>query len=382
MKMQSRKMIVIIVSLCICFSIITLGQVPDLGKISGFTIFTASGAITNTGLTLFNGNIGTNVGAFTGFPPGIIRGRIHIADSLTTMASTDAIRVYSYFDALTCNTVIGSTLGYNQFLAPGNYCTGAASTLNGLLTLDGQGNPDAQFVIKIKGAFSTGISSKVILINGASSTNVYWQVNGEFDLGDSSTFTGTLIANGAINLLDKSAFTGRMISVAGAISLYNNHVKTFGDVYFKTIGYSVTDSSNWTYNRNGSNGNDFAGTMIDENIIWHLQNAPLAVEDSIWILGNHSWMLLGDSVHAISFTINNNADFIGLIDTVNNYATLIIKSDSVPILHIAKLTSTISYSKVGNQLIRPIIYGNLIVNGTGAKTLVDDTFVNGNITIE
>ena len=162
--------------------------------------------------------------------------------------------------------------------------------------------------------------------------------------------------------------------------MYDNNIASFGDVYFKSTGYSVIDSSNWTYNRNGSNGNDFAGTMIDENIIWHLQNAPLAIEDSVWILGNNSLMLLGDSIHSISFTINKNADFIGLIDTVNSNAILIIKSDSIPFLHIAKFSSTISYSKEGDQFIRPIIYGNLIVSGKGVKSLIDDTFVRGDIT--
>ena len=382
MKKNAGLLIVALYIMCIQFPVVSYCQAPDLGKVSGFTLFTAIGAITNTGATHLNGNIGNNAGAFTGFPPGIIKGRIHIADSLTTMASTDAIRVYGYFDAMTCGTVIGTGLGNSQVLGPGVYCTGAASTLNGLLSLDGQGNPDALFIIKINGAFAAGISSKVVLINGAAIQNVYWQVNGQFDLGDSSIFMGTLIANGAINLLDKSAFKGRVISVAGAISLYNNNVTALGDVYFKSLGYSVTDSSNWTYNRNGSSGNDFVGTMIDENIIWHLQNAPVAVEDSVWILGNNSWMLLGDSIHAISFTINLNADFIGLIDTVNSNATLIIKSDSIPFLNIAKYSSTISYSKVGDQFIRPIIYGNLDVSGTGAKTLIGDTIVRGNITSE
>jgi hypothetical protein len=53
---------------------------------------------------------------------------------------------------------------------------------------------------------------------------VYWQVNGEFDLGDSSDFRGTIIANGAIHLLGRSSFSGRALSTAGAISLTTNIV--------------------------------------------------------------------------------------------------------------------------------------------------------------
>jgi hypothetical protein len=49
-------------------------------------------------------------------------------------------------------------------------------------------------------------------------------VGGEFDLGDYSVFSGTLIVDGAINLLEGSSLTGRGLSIAGAISLHNNVV--------------------------------------------------------------------------------------------------------------------------------------------------------------
>ncbi|MBK8706703.1 MAG: DUF3494 domain-containing protein [Saprospiraceae bacterium] len=52
--------------------------------------------------------------------------------------------------------------------------------------------------------------------------NVYWQINGEFDLGDFSVFQGTLLVNGAINLLEGSTLTGRALSQDGAISLHSN----------------------------------------------------------------------------------------------------------------------------------------------------------------
>ena len=362
MKKNAFLILIMQYLLCCCLPSATIAQAPDLGKVSGFTLFTAVGAVTNTGATHLHGNISTNAGAFSGFPPGILKGNIHVADNLSTLAATDAAVVYSYLNAMTCGTVIGTTLGYNQVLGAGVYCTGAASSLNGTLTLDGQGNPDALFIFKINGAFATGVSSTISLINGASLINVYWQVNGQFDLGDSSVFKGTLMANGAINLLDKASFYGRVISVAGAISLHNNIVAAPNDVYLKTTAYSVTDTTGWTYNRYGNSGNDFDGNMDDENLNWHLQNVAVAVEDSPWVMGNNSRILLGDSVHAISFTINKDADLFGLIDTINSNATLIIKSDSIPFLNIAKNNSTVNYSKNGNQQIRPCTYGNLIVS--------------------
>jgi hypothetical protein len=93
------------------------------------------------------------------------------------------------------------------------------------LILDGQGDSNALFIIKINGALSTSAFSKVILINSAYFNNVYWQVNGQFTAGDSSVFRGSIISDGAISLLEGSSLYGRGISIAGAISLHNNLVE-------------------------------------------------------------------------------------------------------------------------------------------------------------
>jgi hypothetical protein len=96
--------------------------------------------------------------------------------------------------------------------------------LNATLTLDGGGDPDAMFIFKIDGALATNALSQISLIHSASACNVYWQVNGQVDLGQSSDFRGTIVANGAINLLSGAVLQGRALSKAGAISLYNNTV--------------------------------------------------------------------------------------------------------------------------------------------------------------
>ena len=206
------------------FPNVNFAQAPDLGTTSGFALFTAGGAFNNTGLTNVTGNVGTNAGAFNAFPPGTVIGAIHVADATSAQAAKDADTAYSQLSAVTCGSVIGVTLGNGQILTSGVYCQGAASTLNGILTLDGGGNPNALFIIKIGGAFSTSALSSVVLINSASLCNVYWQINGQVDLGDSSVFRGTIIANGAINLSQGASLEGRGLSIAGAISLSTNTV--------------------------------------------------------------------------------------------------------------------------------------------------------------
>ena len=205
---------------------ISLGQSPpNLGAASSFALFTAVGAFSNIGeATYVIGDVGTNAGAFNAFPPGTVVGQIHVADATSAQAATDVDVAYSYLSGITCDSVIGTTLGNNQVLTPKVYCLGAASTLNGDLILDGQGDPDALFIFKIDGALSTSTFSNVVLINSASLCNVYWQINGAFSLGDSSVFRGTIVANGAISLLEGSSLLGKGLSRAGAIDLHNNYV--------------------------------------------------------------------------------------------------------------------------------------------------------------
>ncbi|MEK6616146.1 MAG: ice-binding family protein [Bacteroidota bacterium] len=222
--MKNKLLLILAVLLLLCFPKINFGQAPDLGTSSGFALFTSAGAFDNVGASNITGDIGTDVGALSGFPPGTISGQIHVVDATSAQAATDVDAAYYYLSGMTCGAVLGIVLGGGQVLTPNVYCLGGASTLNGDLTLDAQGDPDALFIFQINGAFSTGISTNIILLNSASVDNVYWQINGAFDLGDNSIFEGTIVANGAITLLEASSLFGRGLSRAGAIYLNNNVV--------------------------------------------------------------------------------------------------------------------------------------------------------------
>ncbi|MBB5283157.1 hypothetical protein HNQ92_001283 [Rhabdobacter roseus] len=187
-------------------------------------MFTAAGAFNNVGASQITGDIGTNVGAFSGFPPGTVVGQIHVADPTSAQAALDVESAYNELSAVTCGSTISPTLGAGQVLTPGVYCIGEVATLNGTLTLDGEGDPNALFIIKIDGALTMGASADIQLINGATWANVYWQINGQVDIGEGSLFRGTILANGAINLLEGSFLEGRGLSRAGAISVSNARV--------------------------------------------------------------------------------------------------------------------------------------------------------------
>lgn len=207
--------------LSLASSQVSFGQAPDLGTSSSFTLFTAAGAFTNTGTTTIWGDVGTFVGEYSGSPTVI--GMVHVADSISEKAATDVSIAYTYMADLVCDSIIITPFGDGLVLLPGKvYCITTAAALNGNLILDAKGDSNAIFIIKVNGVLSTATNSNVVLINAASSCNVYWQVGGAVNLGIHSTFKGTILADGAISLLDSASLEGRGLSRAGAISLYNN----------------------------------------------------------------------------------------------------------------------------------------------------------------
>ena len=187
---------------------VNFGQAPDLGAASGFV----------------KGDVGTNVGAFYGFPPGTLIGQKHVEDQASAVAAPFVLTAYQYLDQLTCILVKTTPLGGGDILLPNIYCIGEAAVLDGDLTLDGQNDPNSLFIFQIDGAFATTVGSRILLINGASLCNVWWQVNGAFSLGGGSVFRGNVLAAGAIHLLQGSALYGRALSTQGAIDLHNNVV--------------------------------------------------------------------------------------------------------------------------------------------------------------
>lgn len=198
---------------------------PALGAASSFALFTAVGAFDNVGPSVVRGDIGTNAGAFSGFPQGVVTGSIHVADAVSTQAATDVEAAYLYASGIANATplaVYGGTPP--QTLLPGAYVVGAATTLAGELILDGQNDPNALFFLRVAGALTTAAGSVITLTNGAQLRNVYWQIGGLVTLGQNSLMQGTLLVDGGVNLIEGATLQGRALSRAGAINLDTNGV--------------------------------------------------------------------------------------------------------------------------------------------------------------
>lgn len=206
-----------------CGSPILNGPIaPPLNSTECYAIFSSNGSVTNSGVSSITGDIGTNVGLTTGFDALNVIGEIHPKpDTSTAQAAADLTGVYNYLNTLPFDIELlyPAQFGNNLILTPRTYLLDAAAVLTGILYLNAQGNADAVFVIKIKGALSTSTYAKIILTNGAQAKNVYWKIDGAVLISDYSEFKGTIVANNAaVNLLSGVTLAGRAFTTAGGLS--------------------------------------------------------------------------------------------------------------------------------------------------------------------
>jgi hypothetical protein len=201
--------------------VLTGPTAPAMGTAACYALFSSNGQVSNAGTTYVIGDIGTNGGLTTGFNPLFVTGTIHPNPDLSTgAAATDLGIAYTYLNALPYDIELlyPAQFGNNLVLTPHTYLLNAATTLTDNLYLNAMGNADAVFIIKIYGALSTSVYSKVLLINGTQAKNVYWLVSGAVSINDYSVFRGSIICNnGAMLLATGVTLEGRALTTTGAL---------------------------------------------------------------------------------------------------------------------------------------------------------------------
>ena len=196
---------------------------PLLGAAAGFSVL-GSTTVVSTGVSTVGGDAGVSpVGTIVGFPPGIVGGSIHVTDSAAAAARAALVVAYGFAVAQAADTQFAGDLNGAVF-TPGVHHSGAAMALTGSMTLDGLGDPGSTFIFQIDAALNTAAASHVLLINGASAANVFWQVNGAAGTGANSTFSGTILAAGAITVGAGSELIGRALAL-GAVTLADNTIR-------------------------------------------------------------------------------------------------------------------------------------------------------------
>lgn len=192
----------------------------SLGTAGAFVVLAGS-AITSTGMTVVNGDVGISPGtAITGFPPGVVNGTIHVADAVAAAAKKDLNDAYT--DAAGRSgapvTVAGDLGGLT--LGPGLYFSASSLGLDsGNLTLDAAGNEDAIWVFQISSSFVTTPNRQVILVGKARPDNVFWNVGTSTTIGLGCTVFGNFLTQVSITANAGTTLEGRFLTQTGAVTL-------------------------------------------------------------------------------------------------------------------------------------------------------------------
>ena len=201
----------------------------NLGILESFEGYTGGGGVANSGGTV-TGDVGTHLGIISGFPSPTYTGNTYNANAVTNQARYDLLRMYIHLNALSVDfpspfnpaafPAHAPAFGAGETLVPGVYSIGSAGSVAGALTLDGGGNPNAIFVIKMNGALTITAGAKISLTNGTKSSNVFFVINGAISVAAGAEVKGTLFSKaGAVGLGAGVILEGRMLSLAGALTM-------------------------------------------------------------------------------------------------------------------------------------------------------------------
>ena len=214
----------------------------NLGTSGGFVILAKSG-ISTTGVTSIVGNIGVspnNASSITGFgliadasgqfaTSSLITGRVYAANyapptpaNMTAAVSdmqtayTDAAGRAPNFTELYTGNLTGQTLTTGVY----KWSTGVLISAGGLTI---SGSSTDIFIFEIAQNLTVANGATITLSGGAKSSNIFWQVAGQTNLGTTSSFKGIILCQTMINILTGAAFDGRALAQT-AVTLDGNSI--------------------------------------------------------------------------------------------------------------------------------------------------------------
>ena len=197
----------------------------------------------NASTPIINGTVVSPLYPDAGVTSGAIKDDLLAAYlSITPPAGPPAAGSLGGATSIPAGTTLGALTGSalvqgDNLFTPGVYRSITSILITDDLTLDAQGNPDAIFVFQSSSTVGTadgsvGTHPRILLINGAKASNVYWQAATSATLGTSSEWQGNLLAGASITMKTGANSCGRLLAgafTAGAFVFDSNVVNVPGN---------------------------------------------------------------------------------------------------------------------------------------------------------
>ena len=188
---------------------VALGQ-ADVFAVLGNT------SVQSTGATTIAGQVGASNGPIGGLSS------IDNPAGMTIVSAQSALVAQQSVDEAVADIDGGASAQVagvsGQTIGPGSRSAQTVD-IDGTLTLDGAGDPNAVFVFVATDTLNISGSSQIVLTGGAQACNVFWHIGSSATLGTGSMFVGTLIADESITAAGNSNVDGRLIARNGSITL-------------------------------------------------------------------------------------------------------------------------------------------------------------------
>jgi hypothetical protein len=220
------------------------GEAGETGRYRGPTVGTAKSfaalaysAITAANISPVTGELGVSAGAMskiTGFdaPSNVKYGTDSLAPNSqrTILAQQDVTALVGNIDPRACDAdltnVVGGLTG-DITLHPGVTCMNSFSAdvlVNGHVTLDAGGDPNAFFIIRSNLTLTMADAAEIVLSNGAQACGVFWRVKKQVTIGKTVKLYGTVIAGTAIVMKSGSTLVGRALAQTAGVMLDANSI--------------------------------------------------------------------------------------------------------------------------------------------------------------
>jgi hypothetical protein len=214
-----KKLAMLLFVLAMCVPAVGAASI-DLGTAGDFAVLAGSGVTNSTAGTVINGDVGSSpTPAIVGLLAADVNGILWpAAGAVVVQAKADLVDAYNEAVAATDGNTDEPVDLSGRTLDPNIYLIGSADFSAGTLTLDGGGDANAQWIFHT-GDMTTAADFNVALTNGASASNVFWQVGTSATIGIRNHFAGNILAMTTITFNGGGALNGRALARNGHVTI-------------------------------------------------------------------------------------------------------------------------------------------------------------------